>query len=188
MLQCSFVDCSVSCKACPWTWGTGRSTLKEGGAPIASFPVLSLHHRSDSEVVNIPRKTQQLMLFINTDKIQLHSQFKIFFLQCEWLQSTSGSLFPIPSPVLVTFILVGSYETELLPSRTVLLPVTVTAAAGPLLVLLPEVSDTLELKFMAALMGHLKFISLLWSQNLMQGWLHCTARAEWFQRSKLLTH
>lgn len=43
------------------------------------FPVLSLHHRSDSEVVNIPR-TQQLMLFINTDKTQLHSCFKILFL------------------------------------------------------------------------------------------------------------
>lgn len=36
---------------------------------------------------------------------------------------------------------------------TVLLPVRVTAAAGSLLVLLPEVSDTLKLKFMAGLKG-----------------------------------
>lgn len=47
----------------------------------------------------------------------------------------------------------GSYKIELLPSRTVLPPVIVTSAVGPLLVLLPEVSDTLEVKSMADLKG-----------------------------------
>lgn len=70
---------------------------------------------------------------------------------------------------------------------TVLLPVRVTAAAGSLLVLLPEVSDTLKLKFMAGLKG-LKYISLLWSWGLIQGWLQCPAHTEWFQTCELFTH
>lgn len=56
-----------------------------------------------------------------------------------------------------------------------------------LLVLLPEVSDTLKLKFVARLKGF-KCISLLWSWDLMQGWLHYPALTEWFQRCQLLNH